>query len=48
MRPLRTRLELVRKKTGMSWAVLERDYLAYPGYLPRQLEFEWIYIVAQE
>lgn len=27
MRPLRTRLELARKETGMGWAVLERDYL---------------------
>ncbi len=27
MRPLRTRLEQARKNTGMSWAVLERDYL---------------------
>ena len=27
MRPLRTRLEQARKETGMSWAVLERDYL---------------------
>ncbi len=27
MRPLRTRLELARKETGMGWAALERDYL---------------------
>lgn len=27
MRPLRTRLEQARKRTGMGWEVLERDYV---------------------